>query len=263
MKKWLPIFLISIMLANTAVADETTVDDTTTNPEENTTETPTDGYENPNTGTDTEDNTDTWTDPGNYNENPPVQEPGTGEDNNYDDSYDNNTYEEPAYEEPTYEEPTYEEPVYVAPVEEKSLTEEIKTDSFVIKGQVKINGELAKDIEVLVTGDAEQTVQTNNNGKFEFTELSPGKYTVSVNYEQSKEEIEPITLEITDRDKVNINFDITSDEKKEEKTEKESLIISDNSKEDEGMPAYLKWLIVVVSILIPVSVILYFVFKRN
>lgn len=269
MKKWLPIFLISIMLASTAVADETTVDDTTTNPEENTTETPTDGYENPNPGTDTEDNTEPGTtEPGNYNENPSVQEPGTGEENNYDNSYDNNTYEEPTYdestfEEPVYEEPTYEEPVYEEPAEEEPLTEEIKTENFVIKGQVKINGELAKDVEVVVTGDAKQTVQTNDNGKFEFTELSPGKYIVSVNYEESEADISPIEVEITDRDKVNINFDITSDEKKEEKTKKESLIKSEDSKEDEGMPTYLKWLIVVVSILIPVSVIFYFVFKRN
>ena len=263
MKKWLPIILISIMLASTAVADETTVDDTT-NPEENTTETPTDGYENPNTGTDTEDNTDPGTtDPGNYNEDPSVQDPATGEENTYDNSYDNNTYEESTYEEPVYEEPTYEEPVYEEPTEEEPLTEEIKTERFVIKGQVKINGELAKDVEVVVTGDAKQTVQTNDNGKFEFTELSPGKYTVSVNYEESEEGISPIEIEITDRDKVNINFDITSDEKKEEKTKKESLIKSEDSKEDEGMPTYLKWLIVVVSILIPVSVILYFVFKRN
>ena len=263
MKKWLPIILISIMLASTAVADETTVDDTT-NPEENTTETPTDGYENPNTGTDTEDNTDPGTtDPGNYNEDPSVQDPATGEENTYDNSYDNNTYEESTYEEPVYEEPTYEEPVYEEPTEEEPLTEEIKTERFVIKGQVKINGELAKDVEVVVTGDAEQTVQTNDHGKFEFTELSPGKYIVSVNYEESEADISPIEVEITDRDKVNINFDITSDEKKEEKTKKESLIKSEDSKEDEGMPTYLKWLIVVVSILIPVSVILYFVFKRN
>src|SRR5699024_2042354 len=108
------------------------------------------------------------------------------------------------------------------------------------KGQVKINGELAKDVEVVVTGDAEQTVQTNDHGKFEFTELSPGKYTVSVNYEESEADISPIEIEITDRDKVNINFDITSDEKKEEKTKKESLIKSEDSKEDEGMPTYLK-----------------------
>lgn len=268
MKKWLPIFLIAILLVKPALADENeATDETTRETEDKTTD-----FETPDSNTNTNpDNRDQETrEPENTNPGPEIKNPEYGYEQYvpYEEPYEV-PYEEPLMEDPEVEGPEIEEqyeepetPIVETPTDTPVQINILETESYAVFGKVLVDGEEKSDIEVTLKGEKEQKVKTAKDGTFSFKELAPGAYEVLPTYKESNEKIKPIEITILDRDKIDIIFDIKSEVKKTENKEEATAVKNIEREEEAGIPLYLKWIIVIGSLLIPVSVILYFVFRK-
>lgn len=151
--------------------------------------------------------------------NPEQSEDGLNEEENY---------EEPPVEE-NYEPPVEETPEVEAPAEEESssIVTKVKQDSYSISGTVFLNDK--KVPAKLEVGD--KTFETKQPGEFKIEGLQPGKHTIKVVEADGKSVGKTVDVEITDKDKINVDIKISDDESEDEETiQKDDPEVKETSK---------------------------------
>ncbi len=149
-------------------------------------------------------------------------------------------YEEPAQQEPVIEEPVEPETQYEEPVEEAAIIEEpveveepepsvdvntLDAEVFSISGEAADeDGEGVEGIELILNGESfdEQSVTTDEDGRFLFEEVQSGDYQIEIKPTEEYEVSEPtMELEVTDRSKRGLEINLT-EAAEEEAVEEES-----------------------------------------
>ncbi|WP_052255019.1 carboxypeptidase-like regulatory domain-containing protein [Salinicoccus sp. YB14-2] len=137
-------------------------------------------------------------------------------------------YEEPAQQEPVIEEPVEPETQYEEPVEEAPIIEEpveveepepsvdvntLDAEVFSISGEAADeDGEGVEGIELILNGESfdEQSVTTDEDGRFLFEEVQSGDYQIEIKPTEEYEVSEPtMELEVTDRSKRGLEINLT------------------------------------------------------
>lgn len=134
-------------------------------------------------------------------------------------------YEEPVIEEPVEEEPVMEEPVEVVEPEPSVDVNTLDAEVFSISGEAADeDGEGVEGIELILNGESfdEQSVTTDEDGRFLFEEVQSGDYQIEIKPTEEYEVSEPtMELEVTDRSKRGLEINLT-EAAEEEAVEEES-----------------------------------------
>ncbi|HJB78280.1 MAG TPA: hypothetical protein H9767_02155 [Candidatus Nosocomiicoccus stercorigallinarum] len=159
--------------------------------------------------------------------NPEQSEDGLNEEENYEEPPVEEHYEPPVEE--NYEPPVEETPEVEAPAEEESssIVTKVKQDSYSISGTVFLNDK--KVPAKLEVGD--KTFETKQPGEFKIEGLQPGKHTIKVVEADGKSVGKTVDVEITDKDKINVDIKISDDESEDEETiQKDDPEVKETSK---------------------------------
>lgn len=156
--------------------------------------------------------------------NPDQSEDGVNEEENYEEPPVEENYEPPV--EDNYEPPIIEEAPVTEEEESTSIVTKVKQDSYSISGTVFVNDKkVPAKLEV-----GGKTFETKQPGEFKIEGLQPGKHTIKVVEADGKDVNKTVDVEITDKDKINIDIKISNDESEEEAIQKEDPEVKETSK---------------------------------